>query len=507
MKETGDLLGSTTSDENGDYVLLLVGTPEHEENIQQKIAYPNPFNDKVNVVMNSEKNDNYSLRVFDVAGREIFSKDVFLGAGENVISLDDLGSQGLKLISLSNGTENNVYKAVHAKSSALSPRIEVVNKPLVKGYKSLEALTDSILLTYASNGYETWDTTVAWGNHIVDYVLQQIPDTFNVLLKPFLESGEPVTVLKPDFSVTIDWADGTSDNYPVVNGEINIQKEIYTLNGELGTALIKNDTMDYNGNGVLSWSIGRLPNQKTNRANLYQNECVNVLLPDYETLISLDSLNNKVVHHYTVRKWVEGNNNEWYRMDGYPAANLVSSTGIYKTSSYIEIPPEVADSVDLVVFSFNQTTGNPVAQEHLDRLLVQRDQIMGIYNLENGDSLFAPFRTYVIDSYDDPRWQAIIDRGFENFIYLTYYSGPQENTRHWADTYTYNGEARLKYSDARFNTGNNNAVVGVECYSAITGIEEGTGALAPYVYDSEAVIIPLGKAMPRLAILLDLGTD
>jgi hypothetical protein len=343
----------------------------------------------------------------------------------------------------------------------------------------------------------------------IDMQLQQIPYLFTTTFKVFLETGETHASAGFNHTTNITWPNGDENSYsPNANGEITIEKELYPLNG-LGNVLISNDTATYNDKRELNWVILREPKQKPNRPNIAQSESSNHMANvAYETEVPLDSLDGRVIHYYTIRQKAETQPGEYVPLDGEFARSLIEHSGNIKSGYFIDLAPfGVADSLDIVQKGFNESTGEPMSQEQLDRAMNNLMQVIQTRYLPNGDTLMPPHRIYTISNTADPRWQAIVARGFENCIRTTYYNGTPENGRAWSSTYSYNGELRLKVTVARYNISNGLGTLAEENFSAVTGIEEGSGGLSGYIWNgTTSEISGFGESISTIPALLNLGT-
>jgi len=368
-------------------------------------------------------------------------------------------------------------------------------------------------LTFEKTGYTTFkqnNVTLVEGANKKEATLQPIQQyaTLNFTIKVYLQNGEIINTIKPNASNTFQWPDGTTNTYPVnANGEIVVSKLLPINNGSFGTALISNDTTNYNEKGVLSWTIIPPNPHVTKRANIAQNQST-LLVPEYTTSVPLDSLNNTTHKMYTLEKELEGQTGVMYRMDKQPASGFIRSSGDGKTSGFIEIPQNVAPYLDFVQLGWNLTTNLPVPQADLDRSENITKQVIAISYKTNGDTLLPPHRLYTIASTTDSRWQALVARGFDNSIRSAFYNSTPQVGREWIGTYTYNGEPRIWRTAASYNVNSTNGQLFEEKYSATYGIEEGSeGALAQYIYNPTTnQPTKLAEGMATMTLLLDLGT-
>jgi PKD repeat protein len=77
-------------------------------------VYPNPATDKVNVILNAAKAENMQLTLTDIHGRILFTKEISLSTGEQMISLPvDEYTTGLYLLNISNGGSFSQNLKIH----------------------------------------------------------------------------------------------------------------------------------------------------------------------------------------------------------------------------------------------------------------------------------------------------------------------------------------------------------------------------------------------------------
>jgi hypothetical protein len=368
--------------------------------------------------------------------------------------------------------------------------------------------------TTTYTNYLPGDTTfTVQASQTINKKLEQIPYVFTSTLKPFLETGEQISAVNPSWTTTIEWPDGETTTHSIANEEIQLQKEMYPLNNTLGTILMYHDTTTHNvggvQNGVLNWIILRQPHQKTNRPNIAQSESSNHMANvSYTTPVPVDSLDNKTIYYYTIRKKAETQQGEYERLDSPFSRNLVEHSGGIKSSMFIDLKPfGVADSLDIVQKTWNETTGEQMSQSDIDRAMGLLMMAIQTRYLQNGDTLLPPHRIYTITSNNDPRWQAVIARGGANSIKSAYISGTPENQRAWSSTYTYNGELRINYTGGMYNKNNTDGTIFEEVFSAGTGETEGSGGLAPFIWNATTnQPSQYAYSISPIPALLNLGT-
>ena len=507
---------STYTNSLGNYDMNFLWTvSNNHETLETKLnAYPNPYSGSTNIDVNCNNSENYSLKVFNLQGQVLFEEELALERGQNKITLNN-GAQGIHLVVLENKDERKAYKTIQTSNSNLPFTANISTIPSYNNFKTtLDGITDGseIRIEYRKEGYIDKDTTFTLRlDQTVNMTLEQIPYLFTTTFKPYLETGEPVTNLVPNFTTTVQWPDGTVNSYPVVNGQINIEKEIYkNSDGTLGNILINNDTTGVDG--VLNWSIIRQPKQRTNRPNVAQNETIPNYpywyTAEYQTSVSLDSLDNKTLHYYTIRKRAETQPGEYESLNSLFSEGLYGSSGGLANSMFIDLAPfGVADSLDLVRFGFNLDSNVPNTPEQQARNDDLFQQVINTRYLPNGDTLLPPHRIYTITSFSDPRWQEVVSRGYENMVYTTLHNGTPENSREWSSTYSYNGRLRLKNTSARYNISNGDGTMFTENFSAVTGEEEGSGGMGQFVWnETMGTVSQYGKSISTIPVLLNLGT-
>lgn len=512
---TNARVDSTYTNSQGQYSMDYVWSGTNgPDNLENKL-YPNPYTNQTNIEIGVEKNDNHTMLITGTDGKTLLQADLPLSAGQNKITLTG-GQTGMHLITLTNGENTKTYKAMQTESTGspinyTSTSTGTTGPTLKSGAWDGIMVGDEARLEFTKNGYFLKDTVfVIQPNQTINQIMEQIPHNFTTTLKPFLKDGTQITTINPNFTIKIEWSDGTTNTYPVANGQINIQKEIYTNpNGSLGTAWISNDTTKTNGFGVLNWSIGRQPHQVTNRPNIYQNVSSNHMANvEYQTEIPLDSLDQKVIYHYTIRNKAETQSGQYQNLDSEFSRGLVESSGGSKSGMFIDLAPySVADSLDLVRFGFNLDTGTPNTPANQTRVDNIFQLTINLRYLPNGDTLLPPHRIYTIANFSDPKWQEVVTRNYENVVMTYLHNSTPGVGREWSSTHTYNGNLRLKNTTANYNEFNNDATIFEENFSAITGEEEGVGGLSPYIWNATtSQPSQYGKSISTIPALLNLGT-
>lgn len=517
--ETNIHIDSTTTYSSGLYILDFIWTNINSENLEHQLyAYPNPYNGSTNLEIVSPKSGNYDLKVFDIQGKLLYLENLTLAQGQNRVVLRG-GNAGVHLISLSNGSDSKIYKTVKMDNAgenfSTSTQHDFNNNS--NNYKStLDGITDGaeVKMVFSKDGYVSKDTTFTLRlNNTIDMALGQIPQIFSTTLKPFLDDGLPVTTLSPGWSTTIEFpapplGPGTKNYTPNANNEIIIQENFYPLNGEPGNAIMHHDTSNYTlagvPNGVLSWIILRKQNQSTSVRNPVQTSSSD-LIPDATTNIPLDSLNGRTLNYYMLPKKAQTQPGTWFRMDhlmvrGYMAA---SGDGL-RTSKFIDIPPY--SHVVLMSTVYENNPDQYATQESLDRAVNHYNECASLCIMANNDNIMQNTQLQYTNR-NDATWTNLQSRTppFDNVEFMTFDQTSPCVDRFWANTYTYDGENRLIFTEARYPESATNGTIFTENYSATYGITEGSGGLAPYVYTNGEATDLAGR-MGRWVKMLDLGS-
>ncbi len=371
---------------------------------------------------------------------------------------------------------------------------------------------DEVRLEFTKDGYQYGDTAfIVQPNNAANKNLQQIPTTFTTTLKPYLESGEPITTLSPGWTTTLEFPApvGTKNYTPDANNEIVIQEDFYPLNGELGQVTVQHDTTNYTvnnkENGVLSWIVLRTQNQPTQTKNQGQSGSTE-LIPEPTMTIPLDSLDGKTLNYYTLRKKAETQPGTMFNLIDARGWMMSSGDGL-ETSKFIEVPPY--GHVVLMGTVYYTNPAQSPTQANMDRAINEYNKAINLTNMANNDNITQPTQ-FFYTNMNDSIWFAIQDRGpptsdkTESFFFGQ--TSPHVN-RTWTNTYTYDEKIRLCQGGAYYPESATDGQIFTENYSATYGIEEGSGSLGPYVYiAATGQPTDLAECMGRWVKILDLGS-
>lgn len=186
---TGDLLGTDTTDSNGNYSIdyIIIGV-QGESSLPNEYylsnPYPQPFNPSTRFEFATPVSGNFGISIYTILGERLFNEQIELDAGSHSFLLSGFGSAGVYLFNISSndfsatrklllldGGEGNI-KLEHFKSSGT----------LHKRF----SITD-LLISFLKEGYYNKDTVVRWTmNLIVDAKLQQVTEYRTITLEAFV---------------------------------------------------------------------------------------------------------------------------------------------------------------------------------------------------------------------------------------------------------------------------------------------------------------------------------
>jgi hypothetical protein len=67
-----------------------IETISNADNLNSMAVYPNPFNNKANLLLNAQENDDLNVLISDIQGKTIFTQKAKIQKGENTIELNGL---------------------------------------------------------------------------------------------------------------------------------------------------------------------------------------------------------------------------------------------------------------------------------------------------------------------------------------------------------------------------------------------------------------------------------
>jgi hypothetical protein len=504
-------IDSTFTDGNGFFhlELILTGIVEPSENSGARIM-KNPYQDDLVVQMYSDKSKDYRLNVCDLSGRSLLNQTIALTAGNNEITLRDLGGAGIKIITITDGIVKETFQAIQLKAGTLSPKVQInqVNESVTaSGLKDGETLKSkgsqagNYKLEFTADGYSKLETVVLVDSYInVNYIIDMIPlANHNFRIKPKTINGDNITSLTLDFK----WADGSVTHHSVQgDGFIHVQRTEYENPTTVAEVTHVNDTATYN-----IWQIFREENHILSNLNYSQNTVV-AGKPGLSQL-DLENIPDVLLLYLPPTKVptpssLIGIYGAYTRMDRLVVRAMMGQRGGGYTTKFV--PRAGAENVYVFQMTFNETTGLPIDQANLDRAKEVLDNVLAIYTLNDGTKLLN-YEFYTINSYSDPKFLESKARdNHDNMAYTTFHNNNAYNGLGYTSTYSINGYARIKQSFSQYNTGTSNSVVFAEMYQQFTNNSDPPeGSTAPWVYTTSGPS-EFGKTMARLIYFLNQGT-
>jgi hypothetical protein len=500
------LLGSATTDENGDYIVSLVfasiGNVPDKVNEGARLIQ-NPSGTDVNVELSSKTNQNWQVMVYDDAGRLLCAQTFNLASGTSGINISGLGVAGMKTIVLKGISKQYALKAILSQSVPLSPRVEVsaasrILKSAIVG--------DSLLVVFTPpSQYFGMDTTVVMQSQMVNYVLQQIPYDYNYMVYAYdITDGSPVI---DNTALKFNWADGTSSTFYSDDGIISIYHS--TFDTATSVYIENGDTSFYQ-----EWIFGvkRENLITTKELNLFQNEKEQSPAPP------------------------PNGTGEYY----YPTPAPANLSMLPDTFEIYFVPVIVYDSEDqpystrdIVFRTTVATQGNPyftkkweigqwdttylyemqmwyyygwqlTPEESLAQEVALDSATSQVFNLRaNGRSLFPPYKRVKIYDYTEPEYLEGEARGWDQ-VHITQYIGNENACAFTLDS-TFSGYWRFKNGIAHHD-GNMTYKMAEICQSFTQTNDPPNGNMGPKIVYGSGHMTTFGLVQCHLILLADPAT-
>jgi hypothetical protein len=423
--------------------------------------YPNPFNPSTRFGFHAPSFGSYVLLISDVLGKELFKNAYTLSTGNYVFDVSGLGVAGVKFYTLIGKDNKETKKMMQLDGTGFDPSVSVSGGD----FKSLSKVSDNLemRLVASKEGYFSDSVDVSFvpgGSYVQDFELAKIPAyVLNAVVKVYNMKGDVVTNL--DYMKFV-WPDGTTENVPLVNGEIVLNKSFHSLNSDTSATVSPDHPELY-----LNWVIGTTANVDKVEW-LYQNETP---ANSHDAKIPLNKINNKTTEQYLIPKFVMYgvNNDEPIDMSGPEVTQMLSRPTFGIVSGFRPVP---YDTTYIFQFTFNQDTGEPVSQDNLDRAKNELDKVLGATVWSHKKLL--NYRFHLVESNDDSLWQYTINgpRNKENFTYTRFRSSVPGN----AVNISLDGSYRIKYSSSQYNRNNTNGQIQEEIFDSFcnTNIDGGS---------------------------------
>jgi hypothetical protein len=513
--EDNSRVDSAYTDASGNYGLTFLWTNNQNQGLESRVdAYPNPYSGSTSIDVVSERNQNYTLRVFNAMGRLLFENNVELGCGKNTLTLNG-GPKGVNIISLDDGVNKNSYKTIKLNDDNKNFDVIVASSDFSGYFKSgNNGISDGSDLrlefsypnTNPRDSYQAADTTfVLRLNQTIDKKLQQelITDEFFVNAYTILD-GTPVlngTGLK------VTWGDGTTNNYSSQNGLIHILRTSYdsTTNIFFENA----DTAFYQ-----EWIFGTKtdPTITYKEKNLFQSQKEQSGLtgipyvPPEPAPVNLNNLPGSF-DVYFVPKIVFDGVNISYDTRGLDFRTVVACRSPPPHTKKWEYVPEVADTIYIFEKQmFNNDLNQLITSEESQKMKQAVDSTVTLFTLNNGRQLMPPYKRVNIYTKTEPEWIEAQARGWDQ-VHTAMYGYYNENGCGFTYNYAMTDKPRFMDAAAGFTRQSNIGYKKSELVESLTNCSDPpVGNLGGLISYSNGSSTSFGKVATHLIWLSDPGT-
>jgi len=327
---------------------------------------------------------------------------------------------------------------------------------------------------------------------VTNAVLDKNAYNLNATIKLYNTKGDVITDLD---SVKITWPDGSAEMIANNNGNITLNKSLFTLNSDTTATITHNHPEQY-----LNMIIGT-----TNNSNkvewLYQTESPFAL---NNAKIPLNKINNATTEAYFIPKFVNygPDNNTQIDMTGSTVTGFLSR-GPFGIVSGFRPSPAGYDTTDIVQKLYNETTNEPMPQNQIDRANNEIQKFLTTVNSWSHKKLLN-YRFTQIDSSTDPFFLYLTNpsgRNADNLSISTFYnSGPLNIVNISND-----GSLRIKYSTSKYNTGNTNNQIQEELFDSMlnTMIDD----QQQFILANNTNYTDLAKNLMGISLIMKPGTN
>lgn len=166
--------------------------------------------------------------------------------------------------------------------------------------------------------------------------------------------------------------------------------------------------------------------------------------------------------------------------------------------------PSAYDTVDVTQHLYNETNGDPISQNNIDRAY---NEILKVLNATFwSHKKLLNYRFTQISSSTDPFWLYLKDpdgRNLDNVSKSTFYSdgGPGNNV-----VISLDGSLRIRYSTSRYNTNNNNFQIFEEVFDSFFNTRVDNGGNY-YTIDSTGSLTDLAHNFVGISSIMKPGTS
>lgn len=502
-------LGNTTTNPStGAYNISVipVGLEEQIKKNSEMTVLGNPVMTEANLELTVLNQDNYTLRVFDISGKELYNQRVALSEGDNKITINGLGSPGLKIVEVTDGQKKYTAKVIQTQSTLFAPSIRATPTSGRLGtLKSTNYTTElDIHFTPSDTNYIPNSKIVPAQSAIVNDTVWAKSKTLNKILHVYDLHGMSVkpggSNIASSYTLKVQFKDGTIIPFTTSNGNIAINRLEYYPN-ITDTLKFLPDTIT--NPKFTNEMINRGINHPRYMANIAQTtdpsayDPLNVVVANMPLESQLYLVPSKVLNPMTMTDsiWTKSTT-----FRGLLALNDIMSKFVDVTTSR---------PLYIVIDKWDGYNNAPMSTVQLDRMENEiRKQSDVIPFLANGDSLLPVFIITREDSYNSNIWQQIINRGLNQYLESQYWSGIQPGASvELTFNGSYNGNPIIKNATMRVNPSNANSDIGEEFgHTWFKPDPAGGLGLAGYIYNNDGVTISeFWKTNVRLGLLYDPG--
>ncbi len=273
-------MGSTTTNPtNGHYSLTVipVGLEDKINKTEEMTVLGNPVMTEAKLGLTVLNQDNYTVRVFDISGKQLYNQRVNLAEGNNKITINGLGAPGLKIVEVTDGKKKYTAKVIQSEPTLFSPSISATATSGNGGSLKLKSTDYTTQLEFhftpINPNYLPNIKTVPAQSGVVNDTVQGVSQTLNKSLHIYDVNGLPIapgaSPVASNYTLKAQFKDGTILQIPAVNGIININRtEQYPLITD--TLVLIPDTIT--NHKFMEWMIGRKIHQQRYEPNVFQNE-------------------------------------------------------------------------------------------------------------------------------------------------------------------------------------------------------------------------------------------